>query len=226
MAYARDPAGIRYDSRVNRNTRVAVRRGTFTAADPFDAAPSAEIFALVRSSDGGKPLLPTTCSVRYDDRALYAHFIAIDDHRVATYRNHDDPLWEEDVVEVFLSPETLTRYFEFEVSPAGATFDAAVFSPDGARATMTVDRNWDCAGLQVFQQLVHDTADSWEWHTLLVIPFESLGRTTPVAGETWRANFFRVDRHTRGDEYSAWQATLKTPPDFHVPSAFGTIVFE
>jgi hypothetical protein len=53
-----------------------------------------------------------------------------------------------------------------------------------------------------------------------------LGRPTPVAGETWRANFFRIDRHPElGDEYSAWQPTMRSPADFHVGEAFGTLKF-
>jgi alpha-galactosidase len=42
----------------------------------------------------------------------------------------------------------------------------------------------------------------------------------------WRANFFRVDRHRRGDAYLAWSPTLKNPPDFHVPDAFGWLEME
>jgi len=62
--------------------------------------------------------------------------------------------------------------------------------------------------------------------TLLRIPFAALGRSTPIEGEAWRVNFFRIDRHAEeGDELSAWQPTGKEPPDFHVPAAFGTLRF-
>ena len=48
----------------------------------------------------------------------------------------------------------------------------------------------------------------------------------PAEGEVWRANFFRIDRHPKlGDDFSAWQPTMRTPPDFHVVGAFGTIRF-
>lgn len=206
-------------------SELVVRGGKFTAANPFAALENHAPFRFLRATDGSEPLLATSCRAWYDAKALHVSFAALDDHRVATYRNHDDPLWEEDVVEVFLAPESLTHYFELEVNPAGATFDASVDSPDGIRATMTVDRSWDCAGLRVFQEDVRDASEVYEWRTLLVIPFASLGRATPAPGERWRANFYRIDRHARGDEFSAWQPTLKAPPDFHVPGAFGTIVF-
>src|SRR5436190_2234315 len=35
-----------------------------------------------------------------------------------------------------------------------------------------------------------------------------------------------IDRHSRhGDEFSAWQPTMKTPADFHVTAAFGVLRF-
>jgi hypothetical protein len=61
--------------------------------------------------------------------------------------------------------------------------------------------------------------------TLLRIPFAALGRTMPIPGETWRANFYRIDRSPQGDEYSAWQPTMRQPADFHVPEAFGRLRF-
>ena len=54
----------------------------------------------------------------------------------------------------------------------------------------------------------------------------ALGREKPRDGETWRANFFRIDRHPQhGDEYSAWQPTMKDPADFHIAECFGTLTF-
>jgi hypothetical protein len=62
--------------------------------------------------------------------------------------------------------------------------------------------------------------------TIVRIPFSSVGRATPGDGETWRGNFFRIDRHPdHGDEFSAWQPTLKNPADFHVAAAFGALRF-
>jgi hypothetical protein len=67
---------------------------------------------------------------------------------------HDAPIYEQDVVEVFFAPDETTRYFELEVSPRGTVFDARVESPDGNRATMHVDRGWDCEGLVAAVRLV------------------------------------------------------------------------
>jgi hypothetical protein len=100
-------------------------------------------------------------------------------------------------------------------------------SPDGVRATMRVDRDWNCEGLTAAVRKVIETDGSATIDTVVRVPFASLGYSTPIAGESWRANFFRIDRHpTHGDEYSAWQPTHRSPADFHVSAAFGTLRFE
>ncbi|HEY4640670.1 MAG TPA: carbohydrate-binding family 9-like protein, partial [Thermoanaerobaculia bacterium] len=173
--------------------------------------------ALKRATDGGAPRLATSISAYYDDDFLTVLFDADDEEVVATYLNHDDPLWQEDVVEIFIAPEGLTPYFEIEVNPLGTTFDARIDSPDGVRATMTTDLAWTCDGL--FAALRRD--DGKRIQIVIRIPFAALKKS-----DEWRANFFRIDRSaSHGDDFSAWQPTMKTPPDFHVAAAFGALRF-
>jgi Carbohydrate-binding family 9 len=197
-----------------------VPRAPFSLDDPWAVAADAELVELVRVTDGSAPRLPTSVAAMWDDEALAVVFSGRDDLVRATLYGHDEPLWQEDVVELFLAPERLTEYFELEVNPLGTTFDARIESPDGVRTTMRTDLAWTCEGLIA---AIRRTPE--EFATLVRVPFASLGRKTPRDGETWRANFYRVDRHPDGDEYTAWCPTRKTPPDFHVPAAFGTLVF-
>ena len=194
----------------------------FSIEDPW-AVPDACAWAkLRRAVDGEPPRLATSVAGFFDEEVVTFVFRAIDDEVVATQLGHDAPLYQEDVVEIFLAPERLTRYFEIEVNPLGATFDAIIDSPDGNRATMKADIGWTCEDL--FQG-IRRTEDVVE--TVIRIPFRSLARGAPADGEIWRANFFRIDRSpSRGDEFSAWQPTMKQPPDFHVPAAFGEIRFQ
>ena len=205
---------------------LAVRRAAHSVEDPWQPPANAEAVRLVRATDGAAPRLATTVFAWYDEEALSILFAAADDHVVANYTAHDDPLYEEDVVEVFLAPSRLTEYYELEVSPLGILFDARLESPDGVRATMTTDLAWTCEGLVAPVRKVVDAGGAMTLDTLLRIPFASLAVAVPSPGDTWRANFFRIDRHPDGDELTAWQPTLKTPPDFHVAAAFGTLQFE
>jgi hypothetical protein len=204
-----------------------VPRAAFDIEDPWTVPAACTPVRLRRSTDGSTPRLSTSVAVWYDNDHLSVLFSTSDDLIHATYTGHDDPLYEEDVVEIFLAPELLVRYFELEVNPRGATFDALIESPDGERTTMRADRAWTCDGMWAAVRTVFESGGAMTIDTIVRIPFYALESYTPRAGQTWRANFFRIDRHPReGDEYSAWQPTLKDPADFHVPATFGTLLFE
>jgi Carbohydrate-binding family 9 len=143
-----------------------------------------------------------------------------DDAIVATLTQRDDPLWTEDVFEVFLTPhDPPSVYYELEINPLGALFDARVESPDLERATMRADPSWNLRGLSGRSQV-----RPGRWSATLSIPMEPLLDGRPPA-TVWRANFFRVDRGDGGrrDEFSAWSPTGKNPADFHVPARFGIL---
>jgi hypothetical protein len=200
---------------------IHVPRAPFSLEDPWGVPAGQERIPLVRSTDGLPPRLPTTVALMWDEQALTVVFSAEDDLVVATHRLHDAPLYEEDVVEVFLAPGSDEEYFEIEVNPLGATFDARIESPDGDRARMRTDIGWTCQGLIAAVRRSGTKAE-----TVIRVPFASLDVAVPQAGDEWRANFFRIDRHPSGDEFSAWRPTMKTPPDFHVVKAFGVLRFE
>lgn len=206
---------------------LVVPRAAFSIEDPWAFPSACQPIRMRRATDGAAPRLATSFAVYFDDDFLTILYSASDDCVVATHLEHDAPLYEEDAVEAFLSPGAPHEYFELEVNPRGTTFDARIESPEGVRTTMKVDRGWDCVGLFAAVRKIVESDGAMSVDTVLRIPFPSLGRKRPEPGEAWRANFFRIDRHPRrGDEFSAWQPTMRTPPDFHVAGAFGILRFE
>jgi hypothetical protein len=204
---------------------LTILRANADPEEPWTAPEGCTPVRLRSATDGGPPLLATSVTLWYDREALSVLFSGADDLTVASHVMRDAPLYEEDVVEVFLAPESLQRYFEIEISPNGSIFDATVDSPEGDRRSMTVDRGWTCEGLFAAVRKTSVAGDI-TLDVIVRIPFASIGRPTPSPGEQWRANFFRIDRHPeRGGEFLAWQPTLRTPPDFHVPAKFGTLRF-
>lgn len=193
-----------------------VPRAAFTIEEPWSIPPGCTPVALRRATDGAAPRLGTQLLLTHDGDCLTALFLGQDDGVAATFLRHDEPLWQEDVVELFLAPERPSRYFEIEVNPLGTTFDAVIESPDLDRATMAADLAWTCEGLTAFVRTTPTSLD-----VVVRIPFAALG--AKPEGE-WRGNFYRIDRGGAG-EYSAWQPTMRTPPDFHVPHAFGGLRF-
>lgn len=199
-----------------------IRRTPFSIEDPWALPAKVDRIPLCRAADSRRPRLQTTVAVFADATHLNVLFQADDDGIVATHLVHDAPLYEEDVVEIFVAPSDASHYFELEVNPLGTTFDARIESPNGTRAAMKVDIGWECAELFA---AVRKTPAKTE--TIVRIPFASLGVSAPNGSTEWLANFFRIDRSkSHGDEFSAWSATFKNPPDFHVTSAFGRLRFQ
>lgn len=169
------------------------------------------------AATGAPPRLRTAVRVGFRHGSLVVRFDGRDDGVVASLRRRDEPLWTEDVYEVFVTPfDPPVVYFEFEVNPLGALFDARVESPGLARATMKADVGWDLPGLRGTSRV-----QPGRWSATLTIPLATL-----VPGSlprSWRANFCRIDRGGT-DEYSAWARTGADPVDFHVAARFGVIL--
>lgn len=208
-------------------SRVDVPFREFDQTEPWNIPEGCLPLPLLRSGDGSPARLATLVHLFRDAERLYVLFSGVDASIVATRWGRDEPLWEEDVLEIFVAPEAITRYFEVEVSPLGTLCDAVIDSPDGTRATMRADFSWDSAGAwSAIRRVRRGREGLWRFETLLALPFRDLGVDPPGPGATWRGNFYRIDRDPMlGDEYSAWRPTGKNPPDFHVPGAFGELVF-
>jgi hypothetical protein len=180
--------------------------------------------SLVLSDGGGAPLQATRVRLAWDEEALHVRFDCEDRDAWGTFRKRDEPLWQEEVVEVFLAPgeEDPVRYAEFEVSPLGVVFDAWIDNPTSSRKDMTADVAWDCPGLR---WEAGRGADREDWWAELSIPWPGL-TSKPAADppRLWRANFYRVERPRDGEaEHTAWSPTLVRPADFHKPGRFGIL---
>lgn len=186
---------------------------------------------LVISDSGLIPSRRTTVKACWSSERLYISFDCQDCDVWGTMYGHDEPLYDEEVVEAFLNPSgDLVDYYEFEMNPNGACFDAFVHNPSGTRESMIVDISWDCEGwlyaVNVEGEINSRKMADERWTVEWSIPFSSVceGVNLPRNGTLWRANFYRIDL-TPFPEFSSWCPTMKSPPDFHVPSAFGTIIF-
>jgi hypothetical protein len=197
--------------------------------EAWRAAPEAE---LVRVEDGGPARQRTGLRLSWDDDCLYAAFRVTDDDIRATHTRRDAPLWEEEVVELFLDPWGAERvYVELEVSPRNVVFDAIVVNRARdveARRDLVALRAWRCAGLRTAVRVdgvIGGGAVSRGWNVEIAIPFRPLApRLLPAPGVEWRWNAYRVDRAESGDELQAFSPTGRR--DFHVPERFGVLAFE
>jgi len=186
----------------------------------WDEIPALPPFQL---ADGSGPALQQTrARLCWDDQALHVRFDCEDRDAWGTFEHRDDPIWQEEAVEVFLAPhgETPVRYFEFEVSPLGVLFDATIHNPTSQRADMTGEPSWDCPGVRWKVGKGTERQDWWAEISIPwtgIYPFEDPPRL-------WRANLYRIERPRDGEpEFSCWSPTRTSPADFHKPARFGLL---
>ncbi|MEV5026285.1 carbohydrate-binding family 9-like protein [Paenibacillus sp. LPE1-1-1.1] len=178
-----------------------------------------EPFELVDTVTGMQALEQTVVRACWSPNFLFIQFICEDRHIASDFLNRDDPLYEQDVVELFFDEYgNGTHYLELEVSPHNVVFDARIEN-DGFGNTVRVDKEWDFVGLQTNVYL--DAPDRLVYE--IQIPAYNFDRPFR-AGMQWRANFYRIDENPEGlREYQAWQPTGAV--NFHVSDEFGTIQF-
>lgn len=188
------------------------------SADPGAACWRKIAPVLLREAVTGlQPKQATWIKTAWNESGLRALFYAADDDTWATHTAHDAPLYEEEVVEIFLDPAgDLESYFEIEVNPLNAVCDLMLRrTRNGCRKNFA----WHCEGLQT---AVRKSESAWTVE--MALPFDSLGPAQPAAGSIWRANFFRIDRPENSElELSAWSPPGR--PLFHVPEKFGFLEF-
>ena len=195
------------------------RRAFYEVAANPDAAAWRKLEAqpLRETMTGGMPSQATTVRVGWSAEELRVLFHCEDAHIFATRTQRDAPLWEEEVVEVFVDPiGDLAAYFEIEVNPLNAVLDLVLRRN---RSGFVSNVAWNCDGLRTAAQR---TATAWTAE--LAIPFRSLVAEPPHLGSQWRANFLRIDRPPGvARELTAWSPTGRS--HFHVPERFGVIEF-
>ena len=167
----------------------------------------------------------------YDQAALYLGWTCEDYDIQATFTQRDSRFWEEEVVEFFVTPGTLDRYFELQWNPLGGTFDAIItneLGPDGRSKQFKGDWSYTAASMTY----------AVKWMALCrtrpiatgaglsrcAFPFADLKVPTPQPGDVWRGNFYRFNRDRDGEpEQLSWSPTIL--PGFHQPARFGYLRF-
>jgi hypothetical protein len=193
-------------------------------ADPatwtWEDLPALSPFIL---ADGSGPARQqTVVRVCYDTQALYVRYDCDDDDIWGTWTQRDEPIYEEEVVEIFMGPGEAdpVRYFEFQVSPNGVLLDARVHNPTSQRAELALDIPWNCPGIRWMAG--RDDAVQ-HWWAVLAIPWAAVAPPGDLP-MVWRANFYRIERpRAAGPEFSCWSPTMTEPADFHKPAYFGIL---
>ena len=170
----------------------------------------------------------TSFKVLYSTEGIYCLFKCEDSTITATLKGDYLNLYDEDVVEVFLRPDTsLPAYFEYELSPLNYELPILIINNKGNTAGW---QPWQYEGDRKTKHAIKinekiSGSKRFIWTAEIFIPFSllnPLNNVPPKKGTQWRANFYRID-YDRNPIYFGWQLTRQS---FHDPERFGIIEFE
>jgi hypothetical protein len=184
-------------------------------------------------AEGGEPVGgETRARFLYDDKNLYVFVDVADKDVASSFKKHDDTLWKEDCVELFIDADGSGKgYVELQVSPRGVTFDSwfkagraeggDVAWESDMKAAVVVDGTLDKRGDQ-------DTG----WTAELAIPLAAVkGRDEamkvnlpPAIGDRWKLNVVRVEKPEKGGPTASAWAQIGIA-DFHATDRLKTVVF-
>jgi hypothetical protein len=188
-------------------------------------APSTGPFT--RTMDGSPAHYRTEAKILWDDQNVYVGFTCQDEDVWSSYTKHDDPLYNQEVVEVFIDADGDGKtYNELEVSPGNVTFDA--YFPARRQG---MDLSWE-SGMKSAVRVdgtYNDPSDvDRGWTAEIAIPIAHLAavpHVPPRPGDRWRINLYRLDwqQQRRVNEATAFSPVYV--PDFHNLPRFGWLEF-
>jgi hypothetical protein len=174
------------------------------------------------SGESAPPGCKAEARLLWSDEALYVRFFCNQWEPLVVSQEPQRErktigLWDRDVCEIFIAPDptSLERYFEFEAAPTGEWLDVRIRWSARER-----ESDWGFnSGMTTATQLGRNFL-----FTTMRIPW-SASLPQPRPGERWRVNLFRCIGTDPNRRYLAWQPTRTPAPLFHVPKAFGWLVF-
>ena len=190
-----------------------------------------------KHSTNGKAVdFETNVSIKSDSDYLHITFNCLQDEFVEQNNMvvHNDPLYNQEVFEVFISPGKVDskHYLEIEINPNNALWVGTINNPTLGEETQTLEGmvSHEDAGI------VHEAKKSENsWNGKLSIPWKLIGKD--AKGE-YRINFYRIrSNKSHADpnwtcdaetcDFVCWSSTLSgESPAFHRPKRFGFLTVE
>ena len=179
----------------------------------------------------GKPTERTTVRFCYDDAFLYAFYECDDKDLFTLYQARDAKVWESDCIELFLWPdEGNPIYYEFEVAPNNALFDARMVNTGSGGFQRWAQWNCDVRTATQLEGTLNQWRDRDEGYTVEVaIPLAALRETIgdrPLEGQTWRFAAVRADLSVTLTEAERSSTANVPDGDVHRKDGYFTLTFK
>jgi hypothetical protein len=174
----------------------------------------------------------TEAMMLWDDQHLYVQAVASDADLRGKFKERTDPLWEEDVVELFLKPrDDRPAYYEFEVNPIGTVMALQIDNRKDKKPIKDMSA-WEtgiAAAVQA-EGTVNDSSDADQFYrVILAIPWKHLvhlGGKPPQAGDAWKFTFCRNDLSKLYRKAEESNSAPMTTDDWHRYEQYSTLTFQ
>jgi len=168
----------------------------------------------------------------YTGEGIHVIFRVDDRYVVSRHTQYQDPVCKDSCVEFFVQPKPDKGYLNFEVNCGGALLleyherdsegnDRAVAVPYEIARSIAIYHSMP-------EIVVPEIAEKTVWYVEYFVPFSVfehyVGPLGAVAGQTWRANFYKCADQSSHPHWGAW-APIAQKLSFHQPRFFGAIRF-
>lgn len=195
-----------------------------------DGWKSAPEVTLTTSFDGREAKRKTRFRALWDDTFIYVAFDCDDPDVWGTLLKKDDPIYNEEVVEVFFDADgDGATYNELQVSPHNTNFDASFVA---RRSDLEEAMKWE-SGLTTAVDIrgTIDRSDDVDqgWSAEMKIPIANLNHVPhvpPQKGDRWRFNAYRLEHFVHSQNIEGQSFSPLFVGDFHALPRFGWLVFE
>jgi hypothetical protein len=230
----RSVPAIAADAVVNATPLVAIRANEPISIDGkltescWADADALDDFKLFRGNS--RAAIPTTeVRLLQDDANLYVAFKCADQDICSYSAVDDDPLYEGDVVEVFIRPDTSkATYYEFIVAPSGAMYDAR--NLERGPKIGGEYKYWNSAARRAATVCgtEGDADDKDKGYTVeMAIPWTAFDVATRSDNADWRIGLFRCDISRHMDNPLLLMSISKASDfGFHTYEQYHPLIFK
>ena len=174
--------------------------------------------------------------VLYDDQAIHVHFKVQDQYVRCVNTKPNSSVCHDSCVEFFFRPAGATGYLNLEANACGVFLCSYIENhrraPGGFEKFTMVDPAL-LEAIKVYHSLPWnggtEIAEPTCWQLEYTLPLSLIERYAgplgPLAGQTWRANFYKCGDRTSKPHWAAW-ADIGSVLNFHLPEQFAEIRFE
>ncbi|TYP92484.1 cellulose/xylan binding protein with CBM9 domain [Sphingobacterium allocomposti] len=154
---------------------------------------------------------------------LFVHYVVREDFIKATYVRPNEAVWEDSCVELFLSFDGRSTYYNLEFNVLGTGLIGYGPEAKSERARLSAEQ---IESVQTVTSVINSGKEKC-WATVWCVPvdvFVESGIDT-FSGRKAHGNFYKCGDKLPGPHFLSWSRVDFPTPNFHLPAFFGELIF-